>query len=113
MKYWFVHMMLIGLLVTIWVPAMVEPNYKFTEAYERQTESVPVDTTVDYVYLPPVPESEPMNMPSGSAAPEKSSIISTIVNNLKELGSLVIMFGNILTFFWQWKDRKENRSSSS
>lgn len=122
MRYWFVHIILVGLLVAIWVPTLAQPKYQeqasasIPEYYEREMESIPVDTN-RVAYMPPTPppsESELMEEPVGtSAASQGPSIITTIIDHMKELGSLAIMLGNVMTFFWQWKDRRKTRDRVS
>lgn len=126
MKYWFIHLILIGVLVSIWIPATMAPSrQKSVEAQQKYQEREAARDSVIFEYehrdaseyeeTEPVPYDDEVveELPpsaAGSSVEEKSTL-ATITSNLKELGSLIIMFGNILTFFWQWQDRKRRNST--
>lgn len=113
MRYWFVHIILVGVLVAIWVPPLVQSDYLEVEAMEatpeyadRYTEYIP---SADSTYMEdsePQPDHRMEPPASAMASVQEPSMFTVIVEHIKELGSLAIMFGNILTFMWQWKDRK-------
>lgn len=100
MKYWFVHIILIGLLVSIWVPTMTTTTYEQHKVILNDTliTAYPID-------IPPLPaEAQP------TEAAGTPDTFSSVIGNLKELLSLLIMVGNLITFGWQYKDRKRKNS---
>lgn len=96
MKYWFVHIILVGLLIAIWVPTLAQPEYP-EQAYEKQTERIP---------SLPSPEYKPEDIESAVPAAEEPSIISILYSKIEGILSFIILIGNTITFYWQWQDRR-------
>jgi len=127
MKYWFVHVILIGALVSIWVPTlsdttstyesseeyMYEDDYQsneYTESLDEYYSMMMEDSTYDDSNNDKLYSVEPWPTPTmGSSEAESTPILSVIISNLKELMSLIIAFGNVMTFTWQWRDRKNKK----
>lgn len=120
MKYWAIHTTLAGILIAIWIPTFVSNNAE---------EAIPTDAAEQMEALPPEPiitdDSDSLYYydrflgPPESAAPENdvsavrshtNSIWSDILGSLKELASVIVLFGNVITFFWQWKDRRKKNT---
>lgn len=119
-KYWFVHIILVGALIAVWAPTFVYPVEEpiAIEGYSPVTKHVPTmecwidtnDNTEETICAPIDDENESTDTES-KKIPVRAwyLVLKSIV---KELSSTIIVFGNIVTFYWQWQDRRKKKIKS-